>query len=578
MTLNHIDLFDRWAIESRLREVSSNVSSVGQQIGVYHREIRKQHEIFENVVVELRSDMIESMGELAGQITAQGKQVGQNLVRIEGQQLVALQALQAHQNTLALLSKNLVSGFNQSFQVQNRLESALVRLEADMQMVRDDLTKIHKALADPEVTQALARHARALDFLSIGAVAEAKETIDAALENDGKIALVHLPEISFLRGCFHLGLYDDIDNAWLNPELARNDFQNTLRFASDTPAAPVIKDRLAYSHFLMGNYQTAERLYAEIEALGGHFVSFDRGRCFLGMNDIYSAAQLFERMFRIDPALALLPAADAFCQNYASFFREVGLMIARADKAQEALGNRERSEALERQERDKVEEKKRFKSEYQVLKKIAHAAFQDIPQRALENAMSSIGRAQTTCLDFSPELAAAETSLRRLGYDESLVAVVAADNVERLNQIYNEAQKRVSTLVADSGLRPWQPTGKSNTLAAQIVSGVEQMDRAGEAAAQGIRSLIKEMALHRLGDVPKLIMPRLTTKRRVEGRKADLTNAIWSVEDGFHKKLAARHSGQLQEYVKGLDLELERIRAFQNDLAKQRRSLRTWQS
>lgn len=579
MTYYQLDMFDRWAIESRIasaeRRNSAEIAAVEWQAAANMAEVRKQHQKVEGAVVELRSDMLEGMGELAGQISAQGKQIAHNLVQIEGRQLLTLQALQDHQRTLGLISHNLIAGFEQSFRAQVQIKAALNRLEQGLQEIRQDIQKLHEATANPAITAALERYRMALHALALGQAADAMGYVDAAIRNDDRFPIVHLPQITFLRGCFYLGQFDDAENTWLNPKLALKDFAKALDYSKGVAGTPIIKDRLAYAHFLSKQYDKAAPLYLELAQEGGTMARFDYGRCLLGMRDAYGAAQLFEGMFREDQTLALLPAADPFCQTYAMFFQELGLKMAQADQARREATNRARAQAIERQEQQAAEEKVRFSSERQRLTRIAAIAFQDVAQDALEKAMACIGQIQSLCLDHGPELASAEAALRRRGVDEALIAENAPADLARLTTIYTRTKYKVEQLISGSGLRPWQPAGPSDTLVAQLLSGVEQIDRGCDAAAQGLTELVEAVALRRPGDIPSLIMPRLAPKRRIIVGKAALDQEIQAVDEVFRKAVATRHAARLQVPARNLDNELSRIRSYRFDLASLRRTLRS---
>ena len=589
LTFYQLDMFDRWAIESRIkraeRQISADMAAVERQAAANMAEVRKQHQKVEGAIVELRSDMLEGMGELAGQITSQGKQIARNLIQIEGHQLLALQALQDNKRTLGLISHNLITGFERSFRAQDQIKVSLDRLEQGLHEMRQDLQKLHEAAANPATTAALERYRLALHALSEGQSADAMGYVDAAIRNDGRFQIVHLPQITFLRGCFYLGQFDDVDNTWLHPELALKDFAKALDYSKGASGVSVIKDRLAYAHFLSEQYDRAERLYSELAQDGGPLARFDRGRCLLGLGDAYGAAQLFEGMFREDPTLALLPAADPFCQTYAVFFRDLGLMMARADqerrdaaqhadRARQDATNRARAQLIERQERQAAEEKVRFSAERQRLARIASIAFRDVAQDALKKAMACVGQIQSLCLDCGPELALAEAALRKRGIDEALIAESAPADLEQLTQIYTRAKEKVDQLILGSGLRPWQPVGRSDTLITQMVSGVEQIARGSDAAAQGVTDLVQAVALRRPGDIPGLVMPRLAPKRRVIAGKVELDQEIQAVDEVFRKAVATRHGARLQEAARSLDSELTRVRAYRSELSSLRRTLR----
>ena len=559
MTFYQLDMFDRWAIESRIkraeRQISADMAAVERQAAANMAEVRRQHQKTEGAIVELRCDMLEGMGDLAFQITAQGKQVAKNLVHIEAQQLMALQALQDHRRTLGLISDNLITGFERSFRAQDQIKASLARVEQDLHEMRQDVKKLHEAAANPATSAALEKYSVALQALALGQASDAMSAVNAAIMNDGIFQIVHVPQITFLRGSFYLGLYDDAENTWLDPGLAQKDFSKALQYSKGASELPLIKDRLAYSHFLLEQYDTAERLYSELQQDGGHLAKFDRGRCLLGMGDVYGAAQLFEGMFRDDPTLALLPAADPFCQDYALFFREVGLTMARA-----------RAQELERQELMAAEEKMRFTSERQRLVRIARVAFEDVPQNSLDNAMASIARIRSMCFDYGPELALAEAELRKRGIDEPLIAESAPADLERLTQIYTGEKDKVDRLISGSGLRPWQPAGPSDTLVAQMLAGVEQIERGSAAAAQGVTELVQAMAL---------VMPKLAAKRRIVTGKANFDYEISDIDDVFRKSVATRHGVRLQEQVRSLDSELKSVQSYRAELSALRRTLRT---
>lgn len=586
MTYYELDMFARWEIESRIasaeRRMNAEIAAVEQEAAAVERqaaanmaEVRKQHQKVEGAVVELRSDMLECMGELAGQITAQGKQIAHNLVQIEGRQLLTLQAFQDHQRTLGLISKNLIAGFERSFSAQVHITTALNRLEQGLQEMRQDLQKLHEATANPATTAALERYRMALHALTLGQAADAMGYVDAAIRNDDRFPIVHLPQITFLRGCFYLGQFDDAENTWLDPKMALKDFGKAFDYSRGAAGTPIIKDRLAYAYFLSGQYDKAAPLYVELAQDGGSMAKFDHGRCLLGMGNAYGAAQLFEGMFREDPTLALLPAADPFCQTYAMFFRELGLRMAQADEARQEATHRARARAVELQEQRAIEEKARFSSERQRLMQIAAIAFQDVAQDVLEKAMISIGQIQSLCLDHGPELTSAEAALRRRGVEEALIAESVPADLAHLTRIHTQTKDKVAQLISGSGLRPWQPAGPSDTLIAQMLSGIEQIDRSCDAAAQGVSELVEAVALRRPGDIPNLIMPRLAPKRRIIVGKAALDQEIQAVEGVFRKAVATRHAARLQVLARNLDNELSRIRSYRFDLAGLRRTLRS---
>lgn len=600
MTFYHLDMIDRWQIEARIasadraanakiaeaeREADAAIASMARQHAANMNEVRNQYRKVECAVIELRSDMLEGMGDLADQIAAQGKQISQDLVQIEMQQLMTLQALQDQKRTLGLISQNLINGFERSFHAQDQIKASLDRLEQGLHEMRQDIQKLHEAAANPATTAALERYRLALLALTKGQAADAMGFVDAAIRNDGLFHIVHLPQITFLRGCFYLGQFDDAENAWLHPELALKDFTKALDYSEGASGVPLIKDRLAYAHFLSKQYDRAERLYSELAQDGGPLAMFDRGRCLLGLGDAYGAAQLFEGMFREDPTLALLPAADPFCQTYAVFFRDLGLMMARADqerrdaaqhadRARQDATNRARAQLIERQERLAAEEKVRFSAERQRLARIASIAFRDVAQDALKKAMACVGQIQSLCLDCGPELALAEAALRKRGIDEALIAESAPADLEQLTQIYTRAKEKVDQLILGSGLRPWQPVGRSDTLITQMVSGVEQIARGSDAAAQGVTDLVQAVALRRPGDIPGLVMPRLAPKRRMIAGKVEFDQEIQAVDEVFRKAVATRHGARLQELARSLDSELTRVRAYRSELSSLRRTLR----
>jgi tetratricopeptide (TPR) repeat protein len=556
------DLYSRWKIEASIRQSEQNLSAGlraarensdanDRKNREFQEDSKKRQKKLKSRVVELRSDMLQGLGKISGQITEQGEAFGRNMVRIEAHQLITLQALRDHKTTLSILSENLVKGFNQVFQSQSKIESSLAKIEADIQVLLTQVREIQERTRDAETTQALARYERAIKALLVGQLTDAMALVDAAIENDGKTKMNDLPQISFLRGCFYLGVFDDEKNAWLDPERALYDFKKAESYEKNPDDVRRIRSKLAYSYFLAKNYEAAESLYADLEHEGGILVSFDRGRCLLGMSDFYGASQLFEEMFRHDPTLALLPAADPFCHNYSQFFHELNSLMKRADQEQQEL-------------------QANLLSQHQALRGVAQAAFQDTPQLALKATMDCVERAISACQDCKAELAEVDRKYRQSFPDDSLTRNISPENIEQLRSLYEVESVNVALIVSNSGLRPWYPIGDLKFFSAQIMHGIEEMDRAAASAEKLMKALLHSLTYTNNYFTPVILMPSLKNKFKPTFDRGRSDELMQSLQIKFHNSLGARHKDRIFNEARKVNIELGRIKSFRVEMSRLR--------
>lgn len=346
MTVVTLSYSDRRAIQTSIESAGAMAARAEEEAA--KRIVKAQWRTTEEVVA-LRTDMLEGFDAVCNQVARSAHHIGAGISVIAVNQLATMDALRSLGATGNVINRNIVQGFSETFARLDRIHASLEQIHGSLKDIQEGIGQINRGIENPEATKALERYRRARGYLQQGEVGDALSVIEIAIANDGGHPLTDMPVLMIFRGLIRLGLYDTPQARFQNFPIARHDFEKAILFTPEPSLVLTLKDKLALACFHTFDYETAQRLYRDVEKdpAARMRARFERGKCLLGMGLPGDAEELLLEVLTSDPAYVVEAAADPFCQSHAQVFKAIGLQV----KARSERDARRKREEEAREER-----------------------------------------------------------------------------------------------------------------------------------------------------------------------------------------------------------------------------------